>query len=305
MNRQSGTSTRPIIITVDLEDWFQVENLRPCFPLKSWESCESRIEMNTYRLLELFERYNVCATFFVLGWVAKRFGGLIREIAGLGHEIASHGYSHRLCCDIQGPALRGDIHMSKALLEDITGQAVLGYRAPNFSITKELAEVLGDLNFAYDSSYNNFRLNRRHGKPEDLRRTSEGYLVMGNGIMELPVSNLRFAGRTIPWAGGGYFRFWPTALFESGVARILRSEGHYVFYCHPWEVDPAQPRQTHGIGSVSRFRHYLNLDKTLEKLRHFFVRFQDSGFVSCGAYLPITQPCKPCEGDTTWDRVRA
>lgn len=288
---------RPIIITVDLEDWFQVENLRPCFPLTRWESCESRIEMNTYRLLELFDRYNVCATFFVLGWVAKRFSGLIREIAELGHEIASHGYSHRLCCEMQGPELRRDIQMSTQLLGDITGQTVLGYRAPNFSVTKELVAFLEELNFVYDSSYNNFGLNRRHGKVDDLRRTPEGYLAMGNGIMELPVSNLGFAGRTIPWAGGGYFRFWPTSLFESGVARILRNDGHYVFYCHPWEVDPQQPRQTHGIGALSRFRHYLNLDKTLDRLKHFFTTFETNGFISCGEFLRIRQQAGFRKGD--------
>jgi polysaccharide deacetylase family protein (PEP-CTERM system associated) len=291
MDHQQGSSIKPIMITVDLEDWFQVENLRPCFPAEEWDSCELRIERNAQRLLELFDLYHVEATFFVLGWVAQRCPGLVREIARQGHEIASHGYSHRLCRELPDAALRSDIQMSRTLLADICGEPPAGYRAPNFSITKELVDILEELNFAYDSSYNSFGLNSRYGRVEDLRHTSEGHFVTGsgNGIMELPVSNLLIAGKTVPWAGGGYFRFWPTILFESGVARILQKEGRYVFYCHPWEVDPAQPRPTHGIGSVSRFRHYLNLDKTLDRLRHFLVRFQDSHFISCSRYLRVRE----------------
>lgn len=276
-----------ILITVDFEDWFQVENLRPCFPHEKWESCELRIERSAYKLLELFDIYGIQATFFVLGWVAKRRKDLIAEIAASGHEIASHGYYHKICSGLPMSDLRKDIQMSRDIIGDITGQAPLGYRAPNFSITCDLICLLEELNFAYDSSYNNFGLNKRHGRPDDLRRTPEGHLVVGNGIRELPVSNLGVAGRTIPWAGGGYFRLWPAVIFEHGVSRILARDGHYVFYCHPWEVDPAQPRQRNGIASLDRFRHYLNLDKTLKKLSHFFMRFRDNPFISCSRYLGL------------------
>ncbi len=273
------------MVTVDLEDWFQVENLRPLFPPGIWDSCELRVERNVHRLLDLFAACRVEATFFVLGWVAERRPGLVREIARAGHEIASHGYSHRLCRDLTGPALSRDIRMSKALLEDITGKALAGYRAPSFSITKELTDILGELGFTYDSSYNSFGLNSRYGRAEGFRRRADGRLAADNGVVELPVSNLVFMGQTVPWAGGGYFRFWPTALFECGVARILRKEGRYVFYCHPWEVDPDQPRQTGATGWTGTYRHYLNLDRTLDRLRHFLVTFRDNLFISCSRHL--------------------
>ncbi len=300
-SRQSDP--KPVMVTVDLEDWFQVENLRPLFPQETWDACELRVEMNVQRLLELFDACRVEATFFVLGWVAERRPGLVREIARAGHEIASHGYSHRLCPELAVPELRRDIETSRALLQDITGQPPVGYRAPSFSITGELTDILAELGFAYDSSYNSFGLNGRYGRAEGLRQTADGYLTAGSGIVELPVSNLALAGRTVPWAGGGYFRFWPTALFERGVARILRKEGRYVFYCHPWEVDPAQPRYAQGIGRVGRFRHYLNLDRTMERLGHLLHRFRGSHFISCSRYLGVGRYERTCK--ETPDRIAA
>jgi polysaccharide deacetylase family protein (PEP-CTERM system associated) len=277
--------TKTILITVDLEDWFQVENLRPTFPIATWNSCEIRVESSTHKLLDLFDRYHVQATFFVLGWLADKRPDLIKEIHQRGHEIASHGYNHQLCSEVSVSALREDIHKSKMALEDISGQAVLGYRAPNFSITEELVDILAELGFMYDSSYNSFALNRRHGKANDLfSLSSESRLIAQNGIIELPMSNLNIAGRVIPWSGGGYFRFWPTSLFYLGVNHILKDTGHYTFYCHPWEADPAQPRAK-GIGMLSSFRHYLNLDQTLNRLDRFFSRFQNCSFAPCNHYL--------------------
>jgi polysaccharide deacetylase family protein (PEP-CTERM system associated) len=286
---------KAVMVTVDLEDWFQVENLRPLFPPGTWDSCELRVERNVHMLLELFDACHVEATFFVLGWVAERCRGLVREVARAGHEIASHGYSHRLCRDLTDTALRGDIEMSRSVLGDITGEVPAGYRAPNFSITKELTDILAELGFAYDSSYNSFGLNNRYGRAEGLRWGADGHLVADSGIVELPVSNLTVMGRTVPWAGGGYFRLWPMALFECGVARILQREGKYVFYCHPWEVDPEQPRQTSGIGWVSAFRHYLNLDRTLDRLKHFLFTFRENRFISCSRYLGVGLGKRPCE----------
>lgn len=276
----------PIIITVDFEDWLQVENLRPCFPYEKWESCELRIERSVYRLLELFDTYSVQATFFILGWIAARRRELVAEIAGMGHEIASHGYYHRICYDLPVSELRKDLEMGRDILGEITGKPPLGYRAPNFSITDDLVSILWEYGFAYDSSYNSFSLNKRYGKVNGLIKKQD-HLMFENGLTELPVSNLGLAGRIVPWAGGGYFRFWPTQLFELGVSRIIQKEGHYVFYCHPWEFDPAQPRQRRGLGSVSRFRHYLHLDKTFKRLRHFFETFRDSYFISCSCFLDL------------------
>jgi polysaccharide deacetylase family protein (PEP-CTERM system associated) len=279
--------TKTILITVDLEDWFQVENLRPSFPHSTWDSCEIRVEASTHKLLDLFDHHHIQATFFALGWLADKCSGLIKELHQRGHEIASHGYNHQLCSELSVFALREDIHKSKVALENIIGKPVLGYRAPNFSITKELINVLGELGFAYDSSYNSFGLNKRHGKANGLFAVStDKHLTATNGIAELPMSNLTFVGRTIPWSGGGYFRFWPSSVFHSGVSRILKNTGSYMFYCHPWEVDPGQP-QVSSIGGLSRFRHYLNLGQTLHRLDHFFTAFKDCNFISCSKHLGL------------------
>jgi polysaccharide deacetylase family protein (PEP-CTERM system associated) len=287
IQRPNDASSKTILITVDLEDWFQVENLRPAHPHETWGSCELRVDANTQKLLDLFDRHHVQATFFVLGWPAERCPELIRNIEAHGHEIASHGYNHQLCSDLSQSDLRGDIQRSKALLENIIGKPVLGYRAPNFSITNELVDILSDLGFKYDSSYNSFGLNKRHGRADGLfNLSSNNHLVTKNGLMELPMSNLTLAGRIMPWSGGGYFRFWPSTLFHAGVSRILKHDGRYMFYCHPWEIDAGQPR-ANGIGALNRFRHYLNLDQTLNRLDRFFTAFVDCNFVSCSNYLKL------------------
>lgn len=280
-------SSKSILITVDVEDWFQVENLRPAFPFESWNSCELRVERNTHVLLNLLDRHHVQATFFVLGWLAERLPNLVTEIHKRGHEIASHGYNHELCSGLVCATLREDLLRSKATLEDITGQPILGYRAPSFSVTHDLIETLGELGFRYDSSYNNFAMNKRHGQANGFFQPSQGdQLVAKNGIVELPISNLNIGGQTIPWGGGGYFRLYPPSVFFSGVAHILNNKGYYNFYCHPWEFDPDQPR-ANGIGALSRFRHYLTLDKTLTRLNRFLHRFKDCKFRTCSQYLGL------------------
>lgn len=285
MNSANPTGSKTILLTVDLEDWFQVENLRPIFPHSSWSSCESRVERNTEPLLELFGRYGVHATFFVLGIVAEQFPGLVRAVCSQGHEIASHGYSHRMCTDLSGDVMHDDLRRSKELLEDIVNDAVTGYRAPSFSITSELVRMLGDVGYEYDSSYNSFDFNKRYGRVDGMfRPMGKHCLIAENGIVEIPLSNLRLGGRNLSWSGGGFFRFWPTVVFEAGVSKILREKDMYVLYCHPWEIDPSQPR-VGGIGRVNSFRHYCNLDKTLDRLEHFLRRFRDCAFMTCNAFV--------------------
>jgi polysaccharide deacetylase family protein (PEP-CTERM system associated) len=275
-----------VLFTVDLEDWFQVENLRPVFPLSTWNSCESRIERNTYQLLNLFDKHGISVTFFVLGLVAEQFPNLVKEIHSAGHEIASHGYSHRLCTGLPSQDLRADLNRSKKLLEDIISQEVLGYRAPSFSITDELVDTLCDLGFTYDSSYNSFGFNQRYGRINGRFRTQGSHcLVADNGVIELPLSNLNLAGKNLSWSGGGFFRFYPTSFFEAGVSRILKSKDTYVFYCHPWEIDPDQPRVKNTIGRVNHFRHYCNLEKTLDRIDHFVNRFRSCRFTTCSGYV--------------------
>lgn len=271
----------PIVLTVDLEDWFHVENLRHVFPPHSWQQCELRVRRSTSILLDLFEQHGARATFFVLGWVAERCPELIREIQRRGHEIASHGYGHSLCFDLSKSQLKDDVYRSKALLEDITGAAVRGYRAPNFSITEALVDLLAEIGFEYDSSYNSLSLDSRHGKLDHGWSVSqEGQLIHANGTVELPVSNLTLGRLVLPWGGGGYFRFWPSSMFHIGVKRILRQTGRYVFYFHPWELDATQPR-VDGISRLKRFRHYLNLGQTLKRMNGFLTEFHDNGFISC------------------------
>jgi len=280
-------STKSILITVDVEDWFQVENLRPAFPIETWDSRELRIEESTHNLLNLFARHGIHATFFVLGWIADRLPHLVAEIQKFGHEIASHGYNHELCSGPVYTTLCDDLLRSKTLLEDISGRPVVGYRAPSFSVTHDLIDTLGELGFRYDSSYNNFTMNKRYGQVKSFfQQGNDGYLVAKNGIAELPISNLTLGGQTIPWGGGGYFRLYPPSVFFSGVSRILKDMDYYNFYCHPWEFDPEQPRAS-GIGALSRFRHYLNLDRTRSRLDRFLEKFKHCTFVTCSQYLDL------------------
>jgi len=274
-----------ILFTVDVEDWFQVENLRCRFPPDSWDSCEFRAERNTNILLDLLDGFPVSATFFVLGWIAERVPGLVKEIQARGHEVASHGYGHRLCYDISHSELREDLYRSRSILENITGQPVRGYRAPSFSITGELMDLLKELGYRYDSSYNDFSLHDRYGRVDSIRRYIPNHgLNEKDGLVELPVSNLKLGGRCIPWGGGGYFRLWPSWMFRQGVRQILRQQGYYLFYCHPWELDPDQPR-VDGMRLDRRFRHYVNLSETAKRIENFLNEFRQHEFMTCSEFL--------------------
>jgi len=276
-----------ILLTVDVEDWFQVENLRPHFPLNSWDSCKLRVESNTHVLLNLFDRFHVLATFFVLGWIAERCPDLVKEIKIRGHEVASHGYGHQLCYELSFSELKEDLYRSKSLLEDITGQPVYGYRAPSFSITQGLLDLLKELGYRYDSSYNDFSIHSRYGKIDSIRqRFLNGRLNEKNSFTELPISNLKLGGKSIPWGGGGYFRLWPFWLFKLGVVQILRRREYYLLYCHPWEFDPDQPR-VDGMRLDRRFRHYVNLAGTSDRMSSFLTSFRQHEFITCSRFLGL------------------
>ncbi|MBW1720237.1 MAG: DUF3473 domain-containing protein [Deltaproteobacteria bacterium] len=276
-----------ILLTVDVEDWFQVENLRPHFPSNSWDSCEFRVENNTHVLLNLFDTFHVSATFFVLGWIAERFPGLVKEIKTRGHEVASHGYGHQLCYDLSSSELKKDLYRSKSVLEDIIGQPVHGYRAPCFSITQELVDLLKEFGYRYDSSYNDFSMHSRYGKIDNIQQHFPNARLNGeNSFTELPISNLTLCGKSIPWGGGGYFRLWPFWLFKKGVAQILQRQEYYLFYCHPWEFDPDQPR-VDGMRMGRRFRHYVNLTETLERMNNFLTSFCQHEFLTCSRFLAL------------------
>jgi polysaccharide deacetylase family protein (PEP-CTERM system associated) len=244
-------------MSIDVEDWFQVENLKPVVARETWDSRESRVVRNTSRILDLLEEHRGRATFFVLGWVAERQPELIRRIAAGGHEIASHGYGHDLIYTLSPAEFRADVERGKKLLEDVTGQRVIGYRAPSFSITDWAVSILQELGFEYDSSVFPTVAHDRYGR---LRGVDSGQpiLELRRGFYEVCISCLPFGKRGLPWGGGGYFRMLPYAAWRAGVSHILGSGAPYVFYIHPWEIDPGQPRMR-GLSAVSRFRHYLNL----------------------------------------------
>jgi len=289
-----------ILLTIDVEDWFQVENFKQYIPFSTWSSHEFRVEKNVHRLLDLFDSYNeqrtindeltknsLKATFFVLGWLAERLPHLVREIQKRGHEIASHGFYHNLCNKESHKRLKQDLLDSKKLLEDIISAPVFGYRAPSFSISDDTLKVIEECGYLYDSSFNSFAMHGRYGKIllNSYTKKRLSYQVSDN-FHELPVSNLTLGkkGFVLPWGGGAYFRIIPFSIFKRSVENILKKENAYLFYMHPWEIDPDQPR-VHKASSSCKFRHYINLKKTFLKLTRFIEHFGQCRFVSCHQYL--------------------
>jgi polysaccharide deacetylase family protein (PEP-CTERM system associated) len=262
---QNGRTTDriavPTAMSIDVEDWFHVENLRDVVSRESWNRRELRVERTMDRMLELMAEHDVKATCFVLGWVAERAPGLVRRLAAAGHEVASHGYHHELVHELTEEEFAADVRRSKDVLEGITGERVRGYRAPSFSLTDRAIPLLEEAGFEYDSSFFPTTVTRnRYGKPATLEG-SDGLRLGNGGLAEVPLPCLQIGGQALPWAGGGYFRLVPYRLFKSGVEKILDSGKPYIFYIHPWELDSGQPRVA-GLGRSQRIRHYLNLERT-------------------------------------------
>ncbi len=246
-------------MSIDVEDWFQVENLKAVVARDTWDERDLRVERNTDRMLELMAARGVKGTCFILGWVADKCPALIRRIAEAGHEIASHGYGHDLIYSLTHEQFREDIRRAKALVEDQTGARVRGYRAPSFSITDWAIDILREEGFEYDSSAFPTVAHDRYGKLTGMD-AGKPITEIRPGFHEVCVSTLQLGSRGLPWAGGGYFRLIPYPVFKRGVARILASGAPYVFYIHPWEIDPGQPRMT-GLKRSHAFRHYNNLGR--------------------------------------------
>ncbi len=271
-------------LTVDVEDYYQVESFTNIVSREDWGSWESRVERNTHRLLDLFARHKARGTFFILGWVAERHPQLAREIVGAGHEIACHGYDHQFILNQRREEFRADVRRAKLLLEDITGEAVEGYRAPTYSIMKETLwalDILIEEGFRYDSSIFPVR-HDRYGVPGAKRFPYVLYCKSGE-LIEFPPSTVRIAGQNLPMAGGGYFRLLPYPVFRWGVRRINRREGQpAIFMVHAWEVDPDQPVLPGTRFNVWRHRNNLNLTESrLERL------LQDFRFASVREVLRI------------------
>ena len=336
-------------MTVDVEDWFMVENFKPWIPFSSWSSYELRVERNTHQLLDLFDSIKLKgnssgfksdnheatdlklstsgnklkkneqritskehdevakrkppslpasqlpaerrpkATFFVLAWIAEKLPNLIREIQARGHEIASHGCNHKLSNQIAIDALTTELDDSKKILEDIVGAPVHGFRAPSFSINEDTLKTVQASGYLYDSSYNSFSMHRRYGEVDLKQNKRKGIgIKISKNFFELPISNLQIMKHILPFGGGAYFRLAPFHLFKLGVQHILKKEKAYLFYMHPWEIDPNQPR-INQVSSFYKFRHYHNLDKTLLRLGNFLKSFSSCRFSTCYQYLQNLQ----------------
>lgn len=260
-------------MSIDVEDYFHVSVFDGLVPRNQWERMESRVEANTMRLLEIFSEFGVRSTFFVLGWVAERVPALVAAIARAGHEVASHGYAHRLVYDQTPAAFRRDVRLAKEIIEQAAGRAVVGYRAPSYSITPRslwALDILAEEGYTYDSSIFPIR-HDRYGIPVSARlpyRIDRGV----RSIIEIPGSTTAVGPLNLPIAGGGYFRLLPYWWTRWGIARVNRIEQRpAVFYLHPWEIDPDQPRLQ--AGRLSRLRHYHNLEKTEARLRQLLTDF--------------------------------
>ena len=319
INPKNLESSKYFLITIDVEDWFHVENFKSLIPFENWNRQESRVERNVHRLLDLFDSIELPpakrsttgaskpiytnnpidatnatntiyarklrATLFVLCWIAERFPHIVREIAARGHEVASHGCYHELPKKMLLQSLRAELTDSRKRLEDTIGMPVKGYRAPSFSINDEILEAVAESGYLYDSSYNSFSLHGRYGKISLNGQNKFGIARrVYDKFYELPISNLDFLGSVLPLGGGAYFRLFPFRFFRLGVQRILKKNNAYLFYIHPWEIDPEQPRVTKASWN-QKLRHYTMLSKTYGRLDRIINTFKHCNFTTCRQYL--------------------
>ena len=263
------------ILSIDVEEYFHVQAAAEGgLSVDDWSSCERRLEGSVGRTLELLAAYDTTATFFVLGWVAEHEAGVVRRIADAGHEIASHGMTHRMLGELTAEQFRSELRDSRRLLEDLSGRAVVGFRAPTFSITNRALwalDVLAEEGFAYDSSIFPVR-HDRYGIAGAPRWPHQAIGPAGGSILELPPLTARTLGLTVPVGGGGYLRLLPSWTVTRAIRRAEHAGWPAMLYLHPWELDPDQPVLP--MGRLSRFRHRVNLRRTAAKLTGLLSRFR-------------------------------
>lgn len=261
-------------MTVDVEDYFQVSAFEKNIDRAEWDRLPCRVEDNTRRILDLFEQHSVHATFFTLGWVAERYPGLVRSIVDGGHELACHGYSHVRVTEQSPEEFKADVVLAKSLLEDLGGCQIRGYRAASYSIGENnfwAFDVLEEIGFKYSSSIYPVK-HDLYGMPNAPRFSFRP--TQNNDLLEVPVTTIRFGERNFPCGGGGYFRLFPYPLSKWALNRVNRVDRQSaVFYFHPWEIDPDQPRQRN-ISVKTRFRHYLNLHRMERRLGQLLQDFR-------------------------------
>ena len=260
-------------MTVDVEDYFQVSAFEGHIKKNDWDSLECRVRGNTEKILNIFNETNVKATFFMLGWVAERYPDLVRMIVDNGHELASHGYDHTRVIHQNQKEFRSDVEKTKKILEDLAGIAVKGYRAASYSITKDnlwALDILQETGHEYSSSIYPVK-HDLYGIPDAPRFA---FRVKEGGILEVPITTLRLFNRNFPGGGGGFFRLLPYSVSRWIYRRLNNKDKEPgIFYFHPWEIDPGQPRQTN-ITARTKLRHYLNLDKTEDRLKSLLSDFK-------------------------------
>lgn len=261
-------------LTIDVEDYFQVSACDSVVARDQWDRIPSRVERNTYRLLEILQTHHVQATFFVLGWVADRFPDLVAAIVAGGHEIGSHSYGHRRIGQLTPDQFREDLIRSLQSLEPIAGQPIRSFRAPTFSVTRDTwwaLEILAEEGIQVDSSIFPIR-HDRYGIP-DADQEIHRIETAAGPLIEFPMSVARYAGVRLPFAGGGYFRIWPLWLTRKLMHRVNRTGRPVMFYLHPWEIDPDQP-VIPGMSTANRHRHRLNLSRTGDRLQALLREFR-------------------------------
>ncbi len=261
-------------MTVDVEDYFQVSAFEPYIEKRQWEKLPHRVEQNTHRILDIFNEKEIKATFFTLGWVAERYPQLIARIVAEGHELACHGYQHTRVTEQTPEEFRSDIRRTKKILEDLSSRSVLGYRAASYSINKQnlwAHDVLFEEGFEYSSSIYPVK-HDLYGIPDAPRFCYQPLAT--KSFKEIPITTLALGSKNIPCGGGGFFRFYPYMLSKWALDRVVNNERQSaIFYFHPWEIDPEQPRQQ-GLTFKTRFRHYLNLTKMESRLKSLLTDFK-------------------------------
>jgi polysaccharide deacetylase family protein (PEP-CTERM system associated) len=260
------------LASFDIEDWFHAENVRPSLPTSDWTALEPRVEANAHQLLDILAETGARSTFFVLGWIARRYPALVKRIVAEGHEVANHTDRHRLLNTLSRRELLEDLSESRDSLEQLTGTRVWGIRAPNFSINDAVLGCMAESGYWYDSSFFAFKAHDRYGKLSMSIDPEEPVFPVGSGLLELPMSRLSIGPLAIPWSGGGYFRLIPYGVYRWGVERRLNGRSWFMFYLHPWELD-AKEMPPPGMPRLPRFRAYVGRDRMRRDLRRLLTKF--------------------------------
>jgi polysaccharide deacetylase family protein (PEP-CTERM system associated) len=260
------------LASFDIEDWFHAENIRTSLGTPDWSALEGRVERNTHELLDILGDVGVKSTCFVLGWVARRYPALVRRIVDEGHELASHTDLHKQLRSLPRREVADELTRSRDSLEQAAGTRVLGVRAPNFSISDEVLDAMAEAGYWYDSSFFSLHAHGTYGRLSEDVDPDQAVLEVRPGLLELPMSRLRFGRVALPWSGGAYFRLIPYGVFRGGVARRLSSRSWFMFYLHPWELDPDEAVPP-GLPYLRRVRSYAGRRRMRRDLRRLLAEF--------------------------------